>query len=94
MACGVSASFKGSANQRGHQHRQRRAAADEAIKPLDLALQGACRLAAAVAKKEDAAPALATLPPSLHAAFASPDGAPSAAFVKSYETLEATEPMG
>jgi HD-like signal output (HDOD) protein len=60
--------------------------------PLDLALRGACALARAVAQKEPAASAWATLPPTVKALYAGADGQHDAAFDKLYEALQETEP--
>ncbi|MDQ6640371.1 MAG: HDOD domain-containing protein [Pseudomonadota bacterium] len=62
--------------------------------PLDLALRSACALAAAIAGKESAEAALATLPPSVCARFSEKGaaGRPDAAFAKLYEALQETEP--
>ena len=60
--------------------------------PLDLALRSACSLAAAVAQKDAAEVALATLPPSVRARCTAADGQPDAAFGKLYDTLRETEP--
>ena len=60
--------------------------------PLDLALRGACSLAAAVAQKDAAEVALATLPHGMRALCSAANGEPDAAFSKLYETLLETEP--
>ena len=60
--------------------------------PLDLTLRSACLLAAAIAQKESAETALATLPPRVAAKLAGADAKPDAAFSKLYEALQETEP--
>ena len=60
--------------------------------PLDLALRGACALAAAVARRDAAEAALAALPANLQTRFTGADGQPDAAFVKLYDALRETEP--
>jgi HD-like signal output (HDOD) protein len=60
--------------------------------PLDLTLRSACTLAAAVARKDDAAAAFAALPPVVQARYGGAGGAPDAAFDKLYEALLETEP--
>jgi HD-like signal output (HDOD) protein len=60
--------------------------------PLDLALRGACALAAAALQNSDAAAALATLPDAVRAKFAGADGAPDAGFEKLYDALLETQP--
>ena len=59
--------------------------------PLDLALRGACVLAAAVAQKHAVEVAWAALPASVQARFGGAAEA-DAAFVKLYDTLQETEP--
>ena len=59
--------------------------------PLDLSLRGACTLAQAVARKDEAAVAWAALPPAVQARYGA-DGQPDAAFDKLYEALQETEP--
>lgn len=61
-------------------------------RPLDLALRGACGLAAAVAEDAPADVALAALPPPVQALFTGRDGRPDAAFGKLYDALQETEP--
>ena len=61
---------------------------------LDLALNGACTLAAAVAKKVSADEALAALHPLIHKAQADANGAPKPSFVKLYDSLFEAEPAG
>lgn len=60
--------------------------------PLDLTLRSACALAAAVAQQDDAATALAVLPPSVRAKFTAPDGKPAPGFSKLYDALLETQP--
>ncbi len=60
--------------------------------PLDLALRGACALAAAAAQKDALGAAWAAVPAAVQARFAGADGKPNAAFAKLYETLQETEP--
>lgn len=60
--------------------------------PLALTLRGACALAAAVAQKDAADVALATLPPALRIGFTASGGEPDAAFNKLYDALLETEP--
>ena len=59
---------------------------------LDLALRGACALAAAAAQKDALDTAWQTLPPPVQARFAGADGKPNPAFAKLYEALLETEP--
>jgi HD-like signal output (HDOD) protein len=59
--------------------------------PLDLTLRSACALAAAVARKDDAATAFASLPPVVQERFGGAAG-PDATFDKLYEALQETEP--
>jgi len=61
--------------------------------PLDLALRGACVLAAAVARKDAADAALTVLPTSVRSRYTAPGGEPTAEFGKLYDTLLQTEPM-
>jgi len=60
--------------------------------PLELTLRSACALAAAVARKDEAAAAFARLPPVVQARYGGAGGAPDAAFEKLYEALQETEP--
>jgi HD-like signal output (HDOD) protein len=60
---------------------------------LDLALRGACGLAAAVASKESVAVALTRLPSLVRERFTAPDGTPARAFAELCECLQKTEPM-
>jgi HD-like signal output (HDOD) protein len=60
--------------------------------PLDLTLRSACTLAAAVARKDDAAAAFASLPPPVQDRFGGAANGPDAAFEKLYEALLETEP--
>ena len=60
--------------------------------PLDLALRGACLLAAAAGRKDAVDVAWAALPANIRARFGAADGPPDAAFDKLYETLKDTEP--
>jgi HD-like signal output (HDOD) protein len=60
--------------------------------PLLLALRSACLLATAVAQKDAAEVALASLPPGVRARFSGADGQPDAAFGKLYDALQETEP--
>jgi HD-like signal output (HDOD) protein len=60
--------------------------------PLELALHGACSLAAAVAQGDSAEMALTALPPSVRAQFTASDGKPEAAFSRLYDGLQETEP--
>jgi HD-like signal output (HDOD) protein len=66
--------------------------ADDDDGPLDLALRSGCLLAAAVARKDSAEAAVATLPPRVAAKVVGADGKPDAAFAKLYEALQETEP--
>ena len=50
------------------------------------------RAGIAVAQKDDAAAAVAALPPSVRARISGADGQPDAAFVKLYDALQETEP--
>ena len=59
---------------------------------LELTLRSACALAAAVARKDEAAAAFARLPPVVQARYGGAGGAPDAAFEKLYEALQETEP--
>ncbi len=59
--------------------------------PLDLALRGACVLAAAVAQKDAIDVAWSALPASVQARFGG-GAAPDAAFAKLYDALQETEP--
>ncbi len=60
--------------------------------PLDLALRGACALAAAVARDDPAETALAALPAAVSARFTAASGEPEAAFAKLYDALREVEP--
>ncbi|HEX4235804.1 MAG TPA: HDOD domain-containing protein [Caldimonas sp.] len=60
--------------------------------PLDLALRGACAIAAAVVQKNDHETALAALPESVRAKVTGADGKPDAAFEKLYDALLETQP--
>lgn len=64
---------------------------DSSDGPLDVALQGACALAAAAVQKLDAEAAWAALPERVRAPFGAAGGAPDAAFIKLYEGLLETE---
>jgi HD-like signal output (HDOD) protein len=66
---------------------------DDLERPLDLALRGACSLAASIAQQEPVEQALAALPPAVRARFGTADGNPEAAFIKLYDGLKETEPM-
>ncbi len=59
----------------------------ELVAPLDLALQGARTLAAAVAQQAGAEAALGALHPALRASCAGSNGQPDAAFVRLYDKL-------
>jgi HD-like signal output (HDOD) protein len=61
--------------------------------PLDLALNSACSLAAAVAQGWTADAALAALPASVGARFTTANGQADAAFNRLYEVLQKAEPM-
>ena len=61
-------------------------------RPLDLALHGACALAACVAKRDTAETALAALPSAVRALYTAADGTPDAAFHALYGALLETEP--
>ena len=63
---------------------------DQSAGPLDLTLRSACALAAAVARKDEAASAWATLPPVVQGRYGG--SAPDAAFDKLYEALCETDP--
>ena len=64
----------------------------EGDSPLDLALRGACGLAAAIAAGAAAEAAFAMLPPGVRARF-TVNGQISPGFGKLYESLQKTEPM-
>ena len=72
----------------------RRAAqpADDGDGPLDLALRGACTLAAATAQRDAVDTAWAALPPNVRIRFTGADAEPDAAFVKIYDAVQETEP--
>jgi len=60
--------------------------------PLDLALHGACSLAASIAQKDSAEVALAALAPAVRAPYVTAEGKPNAAFDKLYDGLQETGP--
>ena len=60
--------------------------------PLDLALRGACALAAATAGNDSASAAWAALPAALRTRFTGADGQADASFGKLYEALQDTQP--
>ncbi len=60
--------------------------------PLDLALRGACSLAASVAQGHAVDAAFASLLPRVRASCGDADGTPGAAFGKLYDALKETEP--